>query len=50
MKAPAVKQALLSSKALSAFSTLMDELEPSTANEALKNAIAAMVRRYSDKK
>ncbi|AEK63756.1 hypothetical protein [Collimonas fungivorans] len=50
MKAPAVKQALLSSKAVSAFSSLMEELEPSTANEALKNAIAAMVRRYSDKK
>jgi hypothetical protein len=49
-KAPAVKQAQLSSKAVSAFSSLMEELEPSAANEALKSAIAAMVRRYSDKK
>lgn len=49
-KAPTVKQALLSSEAVSAFSSLMEELEPSAANEALKNAIAALVGRYSDKK
>jgi hypothetical protein len=50
MKIPAAKQAHFSPKAVSAFSSLMEELEPSPANEALKSAIAAMVSRYSDKK
>lgn len=49
VKAPPPKQALLSSKAVSAFASLMDDLAPSTANEALKNAITAMVNRHRNK-
>ena len=49
VKAPPVKQALLTSNAVSAFASLMADLEPSSANEALKNAIAAMVNRHRSK-
>ncbi|AMP01790.1 hypothetical protein CAter282_4022 [Collimonas arenae] len=47
--APA-KQLHFPSKAVSAFSSLMEELGQSSGNDALKNAIAAMVQRYSEKK
>ncbi|WP_395822957.1 DciA family protein [Collimonas sp.] len=45
-----VKQLHFPSKAVSAFSSLMNELGQSSGNDALKNAIAAMVQRYSEKK
>lgn len=49
VKAPPPKQALLSSDAVLAFASLMEDLAPSAANEALKNAIAAMVNRHRSK-
>ncbi|PFH09171.1 uncharacterized protein DUF721 [Collimonas sp. PA-H2] len=49
VKAPPPKQALLSSNAVLAFASLMEDLAPSAANEALKNAIAAMVNRHHSK-
>lgn len=49
VKAPPPKQALLSSNAVLAFASLMEDLAPSAANEALKNAIAAMVNRHRSK-
>lgn len=44
-----VKQLHLSPKAVSAFFSLMEDLEQSPRNEALKSAIAIMVRRYIDR-
>lgn len=44
------KQLHFPSKAVSAFSSLMDELGQSSGNDALKNAIAAMMQRYRERK
>ncbi|MFC5476486.1 DciA family protein [Paraherbaspirillum soli] len=47
-KAAPVKQLNMSPQAVSAFSSLIGELEPSPRNDALKNALTALVRRYKD--
>ncbi len=44
------KQLHFPSKAVSAFSSLIDELEQASGNDALKNAIAAMMQRYREEK
>jgi len=49
VKPAPIKQALLSSSAVSAFASLMQDLESSSTNEALQNAIAAMVARHRSK-
>ncbi len=45
-----VKQLHFPLKAVSAFSSLMDELGQLSGNNALKNAIATMMQRYREKK
>jgi hypothetical protein len=48
-KAPTISQRKLPSIAFSAFSSLVQGLEPSTSNETLKNAILKMIEHHEDK-